>query len=316
MGMVGVGGVTAPGGFNGFVDPRVAQLEAEKKKQDSINASRPTIGNYEGATITEKRDAMGRVTNKADVGKLQEAYRLKDPGAVKSPWMDQMLQQQQAGQVQALNRGAQQAATQAAGAQASLARRGGLSSGSAERLAAGAQEARTLGAQDIYGQGEAQRLGMQTDDMQKERGYQTGLQQSNIQNALTDLGQKQQFNLGKYSEQMKGWGAEQAAKATEQGGGGSVICTALRDVGIISLAEHKKAAKFRNDVSRETYEAYLTWGIPVANAIRFLPSLGYMFKPLVRYFIGDRDLLATVQYKFLSTFNKLFVKSSVLLEVK
>jgi len=284
------------------VDPRIAAQEAEIKKLKAVEMSRPTLGSYKGATDSK--------------GQLADAYKLKDVGAVKSPWMDQMLQQQDMMQTQALNRGAQQAATGAAAAQASLARRGGLSSGAAERMAAGAQEQRVLGAQDIYGQGAQQRLGMQTQDMQDERKFQTGLQQSNIQNALTDLGQRQQFDLGKYSEQMKGWSAEQAAKATEKGGGGSVICTALMDVGIISPFSRDRAATFRKEVSRETYEAYLRWGTPVANAIRLLPALGYMFRPLVRYWTGDRDVLAVVQYKFFNLFNKLFIKNNSLVEAK
>jgi hypothetical protein len=289
-------------GTSTLPDPQVAKLQAEAAKMKATALARPSLGKYQGATDKG--------------GALKDVYKLKDPGAVKSPWMDQMLQQQEMMQTQALNRGAQQAATQAAGAQASMARRGGLSSGAAERLAAGAQEQRTLGAQDIYGQGAQQRLGMQTEDMKGERQFQTGLQQSNIQNALTDLGQRQQFDLGKYSEQMKGWAAEQAAKATEGGGGGTVICTALMDVGLVSIEQRRRASEFRKQVSNETYSAYLRWGTPVANAIRLVPALGFVFRPLVRYWTGDRDILAVAQYKFFSLFNKLFVKKNSLVEVK
>ena len=274
-------------------DPRLKELEKLKAAQ----AARPAIPKFE--SLRDKK-----------TGELLSQYKIKDPGAVRSPWLDQMLEQQGMMQTQALNRGQQLAATQAASAQANLARRGGLSSGAAERLAGAAQEQRTLGAQDIFGQGAQQRLGMQTEDMQQERQFQTGLQESNLQNLLADIAQKRQFDLGKYQEQMKGFAAEKSAQATEKaGGGGTVICTALMDVGLVTPEERKLASNFRSEVTDAEYRAYLLWGTKVANAIRFIPALGYVFRPLVRYWIGDRDLLARAQYGFFKQFNKLFLKA-------
>jgi hypothetical protein len=282
----------------GVPDPRVAQLEAAAKKQAAENAARPKMPGFENI--------------RGPNGQLKSQYQLKDVGAVESPWLKQQLAQQDLQKTAALNRGAQQAATGAASAQAQLARRGGLSSGSAERLAGAAQEQQALGAQNIYSQADQAANDTQVNDMKTQRDYLTGLNQQNLQNTLLDIGSKRQFDLGKYGEQMKGWGAEQAAKATEQGGGGgSVICTALKDVGLISHEQHKKSAEFRSEVTTETYKAYLRWGRPVANAIRFLPALGYCFRPLVRYFGGDRDLLAVAQYRLFNAFNKLVIKQGV-----
>jgi hypothetical protein len=277
------------------------QLEIAKLKANEV--ARPKLGNYQGA---------------AKNGQLMDQFKLKDPGAVKSPWLDQQLQQQDMLQTNALNQGAQRAASGAAGAQANLARHGGLSTGAAERMGQAAQQNQQLNAQDVYGQGAAQRLGMQSADMQNERGYQTGLQQQNIQTSLGDLAAKQGFDLKKYEEQMKGYGAEKSAQATEKagGGGGSVICTALMDVGLITPAAQRKASEFRSEVSNDTYQAYLLWGTPVANAIRFVPTLGYMFRPLVRYWIGDRDILAVAQYKFFNAFNKFFVRKNSFVGVR
>jgi hypothetical protein len=269
-----------------------AQAAAAKAAAAKAEAARPKMAKYENMRGPD--------------GSLKSQFQLKDPGAVKSPWMDQMLQQQDMMQTQALNRGAQQAATAAAQAQASMARKGGLSSGAAERMAGAAQEQQVLGAQNIYNQGAQQRLGMQTADMQNERQYQTGLQESNLQNTLKDVASKREFDLGKYSEDMKKYAADKSAEATEKGGGGSVVCTALRDVGIINDSVHRRAQMFRSDVSLETYEAYLTWGVPVANAIRAFRPLGYLFLPMVKYWAGNRGLLAVVQYNVMNMFNNLF----------
>jgi hypothetical protein len=203
-------------GLGGGV-PQNVQLQAAsfKSQQDKIaEAGMPQVGNFIGAGGGVNTAAIARNTAR---GNLQKNFQVSDPMAKKaiySPWMKQQLQQQDMMQTQQLNQGAQQAATAAASAQAGLARRGGLSSGAAERLAGAAQEQRALGAQNIYGQGAQQRLGMQVQDLQQNRDYLTGLQQQNVQTRLGELARKQDFDLAKYQEQMKGYGARKSAEAT------------------------------------------------------------------------------------------------------
>lgn len=193
------------------------RLDAQGMRGQAAGAAPATKAPVpESIVEVQKRLAPTYESIRGAGGGLKEQFQLKDPGAVRSPWLDQMLQQQDMMQTQALNRGAQQASTAAASARANLARRGGLSSGAAERLAGAAEEQRVLGAQDIYGQGAAQRLGMQTEDMAKEREFQLGLQGQNLQNTLADIAQQREFDLGKYTEQMKATGAERAAQATEK----------------------------------------------------------------------------------------------------
>lgn len=190
-----------PFGVNATGLPSVNPMDMVKKLT-SMGDNTPKMAKYE-----DIRDPSGA---------LKSQFQIKDPGAVKSPWLDQQLQQQAAQQTQQLNQGARQAATGAAAAQASLARRGGLSGGSAERLAGASQEQAALQAQDIRGAGDQQRLGMQSADMQNERQYQTGLQQSNLANTLADVASKREFDMNKYQEQMKAYGADKSAAAVEK----------------------------------------------------------------------------------------------------
>jgi hypothetical protein len=256
---------------------------------------RPTIGSYQGAANAQ--------------GQLKSAYQIKDPGAVQSPWMNMMKQQMEAAKTTQLNQAAAQGASGAAQAQAMLARKGGLSSGSAERIAQGAADQSALNMQNVRGAADQAAMQGQIQDMQGERQYQTGLQQANVQTALQDLGNRQNFDLTKYQEQMKQYGADKTAEATKKSSG-SVICTALRDVGIITPYEHRCAGSFRHMVDEPTYLAYLRWGRPVASAIRALPVLGYFFLPLVRYWMGQRNILDRVQFAIFKQFNKLFKKGS------
>lgn len=50
------------------------------------------------------------------------------------------------------------------------------------------------------------------------RAYQTGVDQSNIQNLLGNNTALNAYNMAKYSEQMKAWGSQQTANATEKSG--------------------------------------------------------------------------------------------------
>ena len=161
----------------------------------------PSLGAYRGAASSQ--------------GDLGANFQIKDPGAVQSPWLAQMLRQADAQKTQQLNDVNAQSASNAAAAQANLARHGGLSGGAAERMLENSSNNAALAAQGVRGAADQARNQMQIGDMQNERQYQTGLQQSNIQTRLQDLQNRQNYDLTKYQEQMKAYGADQTAKATE-----------------------------------------------------------------------------------------------------
>ena len=151
-----------------------------------------------------------------------------------SDWLKLQLQGQQAGQAQARDQLGQQQAGATAEAQSQLAMRGGLRSGARERLAQAGSESRMMGLQDLASAGRGERLGLQQADEQMktnlltqlpqlqaaERQYQTGINEYNIGQALQEQQAKRAADLAKYSEQMKGYGAERSAQAMAAGGGG------------------------------------------------------------------------------------------------
>ena len=219
---------------------KVKAMKAAKAAADAMN--RPKMAAYE--------------TLRDNAGGLQDQYKLKAGAGVnlntqamdelrkqalakESPWLAQQLQANQAQGLRQQNSAAKLAATGAAQGMASLARRGGLSGGAAERMAQGAGDSRMLAQQEAAGQTDANQLNLMVGDAQSQRGllqampgmelaqgqfaqneraYNTGVDQFNLGNVLNEVKRKQDFDLTKYSEQMKGYGAEKSAAAVEKGG--------------------------------------------------------------------------------------------------
>jgi hypothetical protein len=158
--------------------------------------------------------------------------------AKESPWLAQQLEANQLAGQRQVDRAAKMAATGAAAGQAQLARRGGLSSGSAERMAMQAEENRALAQQEAFGQADLNRLNLMVGDAQSQRGllqnipgmelaqgqfgqaeraYNTGVNQFNLQNTLQEIQNKRGFDIKKYEEAMRDFAAERSAKAVERG---------------------------------------------------------------------------------------------------
>lgn len=221
---------------------RAAGMAPKKEPAAPAELKRPTMPGYEnirGADGLLKEQFQVKAGPEIQLN-TQAIERLREQAlANESPWLKQQLEQNAAQGMRAQNMAARQAATAAAAGQAALARRGGLSSGSAERMAMNAENQRMLAQQDASAQADANRLNLMVGDAQaqrallqsmpgmelaqgqfgqNERAYQTGVQQFNLGNVLQDISNKRQFDLGKFAEEMKGFGAEKSAQAVEKGG--------------------------------------------------------------------------------------------------
>ena len=123
---------------------------------------------------------------------------------------------------------AQQQASSLAQAQGNLAMRGGLRSGSAERLAQQSQLNQLMGGQrlgaefaqrgmayDIQDEMNRQQLlkAMPQMDLAQAQ-FQSGQKQFNIQSALAEKQAERDAAMEKYRQEMSAWSAEQTARAT------------------------------------------------------------------------------------------------------
>jgi hypothetical protein len=140
--------------------------------------------------------------------------------AAVSPWEAMARQKQQAEQDMQLNQAMGQAQGALAGSRASLAMRGGLRGGAAERLAMAGNESLLNTAQGVRGAGAIERgkIGLQGAEMARQIAgqnvaAQTAGQGANIQAALNELMAKRAYDLGKYQEEMKGFAAGKTAEA-------------------------------------------------------------------------------------------------------
>lgn len=196
---------------------------------------RPELGSRQGIT-----DASGNLLdnfklkndygNQAAFDKLQQRATQEGP----SPWLQMQLKQQGMQQMDQANSAARGAAGANAGARASLAMRGGLSGGAAERLARGGSQDLNARRQDIANQGAQQRMGLNIQDEATKTGllkdataanmaqmnYANENNKFNIANQLGDVSGKNQWNMGNYQEKMKAYGAANTANAIGAGGGG------------------------------------------------------------------------------------------------
>lgn len=156
-------------------------------------------------------------------------------------WEQYMLQNQALQQSGARDEGARQAASARALGFSDLARRGGISSGAASRLARGGQGDLMNFLQQNQRAGEQARLGIGTQAEQNRIGtlgkvadMETQGQQFNIKNILTQKALEDAAKLGKYSTEMQTYGANKTAEATANAGKGgpfgSWICTELHRI--------------------------------------------------------------------------------------
>jgi hypothetical protein len=148
-------------------------------------------------------------------------------GTGPSAWAQARGQELNTQQGQGLQNAAAQNASAQAQAQSQLAQRGGISSGSRERLALQGQRQGFLGQQAQTLQGQNAQNALATEDQQRrtnvleqlpgqEMGAEQtrrGAEQFNIQNALKENQAARDYEQSKYQAQMQAWAAQKQAEA-------------------------------------------------------------------------------------------------------
>lgn len=213
--------VAAQGGLKPGSAPKQYSLGAEPvaPKYGSIMSGGELAAPYK---MTAEQAALG--DSAVELGK-----RARETGP--SAWAQLQTQKLGVEQTNALNDASQQAAGQNAQAQAQLAMRGGLGSGSRERLASGSAWNQMAASQGIRNQGMQNRLGIGISDQEQKNamlgqaaGLETGLNQfnvgqkntaagMNVQNAIGDVRGQSDFDMQRYAQQMAERGATRNANA-------------------------------------------------------------------------------------------------------
>lgn len=189
-------------------------------------------------------DPKYRLNGGADVTADQraiEAIRQRGLSQGPSEWARAALDKQGLEQSSAMDQSRQQSAGAQAQTLASLMMRGGLSSGSRERLAGRSMRDQALSAQNVFRQGQTDRanIGMQDEQLKTDalkttagfdfqnanlglqnRQYSTDVQKANLQAALNELQKNREFDMDKYKSKMQEWGAAKTADAQRAASGG------------------------------------------------------------------------------------------------
>lgn len=185
-------------------------------------------------------NAMAVGMNGASQKGFEAAANQKGPSA----WATLMNQQQNNEETMARDKAAKNAAAGIAQGESGLASSGGLTGGARERLAEGGANAYTAAAQNAAQQGSMNRMQVGINDEQNKlqnMGTAAGMENTNalanLSAQMKGAGSQNEYNLGLYNAQAGAWGADKQAQATQNSGGGSYFCTALKSKGLISTRE-------------------------------------------------------------------------------
>lgn len=192
--------------------------------------------NYNNTETALQRVAqsLGNYNSLVDpaTGKLKAGFALQggpavgmDTNIADNPWVKMMLQLGDSQKGQALDAVSAQGNAGLSSGYSALATRGGLSSGSRERLASKSAHDVLMGKQDVFRNADQNALGIMTQGTDKQldldmknRAYDTDINKANVQTMIADKAGQDQFNLKKYEEQMKAWSAERTAEGQENAG--------------------------------------------------------------------------------------------------
>lgn len=218
-----------------------SQLEAQRFDRDMISKGMvkdAKTGQWRPQT-TEERTGITRPGFQSmldDKGELQSRFRL-DPTQSEafrtlrsrafsqgpSSWAQLINQRQALEEQNAISQQARNAQQALSTGLSGLSRFGGLSGGARERLVAQSGRDAMLGRSRVRRDGMSDRLStLAQDETQKQNLMgqigQTELSalDTNQQRMLQDVVNKQNFDMQKYSEDMKAWGAKQTADAQRQ----------------------------------------------------------------------------------------------------
>jgi hypothetical protein len=167
-----------------------------------------------------------------------QAYKKNALRTGPSDWATLMLKQQEQKRVGNMEKAAAQSSSSTANARAGLSMRGGMSAGSRERIALQGSRDLLAARQGVGRDTNIANIGIQTQDEQDKQGFLKGLpgmeadiekynignrnktNEFNIMRALEEKRAKDAQDLTVYQEQLKKWGSERQAVATERSGGG------------------------------------------------------------------------------------------------
>ncbi len=133
-----------------------------------------------------------------------------------TPWQDAALNQQAAGQANQMDVAKLQQQGAMANAMRNMSMRGGIGTGSRERLQAGGQRDLLGATQRVGMQGMLDRanIGLQQQQQQNQMlGQMQGVEQANVGNILNQGTLQNAANAQQYSDQMRAWAATQSADA-------------------------------------------------------------------------------------------------------
>lgn len=227
-------------------------------------------------------------------GNLLGKYTL-DPSSYAAPsaWAGlqrQMLSQQRLAAQDDL---AASGAGSAAQARTALAMRGGLSGGSAERLAQAQTREQMAGVQKLARDEAMGNLQVASDDYQNNQ----KIAQYNMANAIAGLNAKNDYEMSLYQERMKAAGARDQANATRQSG--KIICGELGRQGLLDEETLSADAAFGRKVFLESPEVmigYWRLAVPVVSLMKrssaFTRLVALFALPWSRhmaYLMGIRD---------------------------
>lgn len=197
-----------------------------------------------------------------------------------SPWATSMLARNKADQQTALDQAMGRSLSGSAAARASLASRGGYSSGAGERIARdSARDLMTTG-QTINRQGQTSAydiLGQDDQSQQKMAGVLAGLDAGrttsqldadkfNAGATIDDVAHQNLYNSDAYKQKMAVWGANHVADQTANDKGGSWLCTRQHETKRLTAEDLRLMSKFRRFAYRadpETTRFYISRCAPL-----------------------------------------------------
>lgn len=231
-------------------EARVAKLKAEGRNADG-SMIHPEYDSLIDPTTGGLKAPYQLRAGVIDPTTLEGYQALKTEAMRKGPSAWALLQKQMQDQARmaGMEKASAQTASGTAQARSGLAMRGGLSSGSRERIAAGGLKALLEARQGIGRADTSNRLNIDTTDEQNrllnlnkfndsELGlnkYNTDIKNNeqtyNLTNLLQDKKNQEAHRMAVYQEDNKKWAANKDAQATANsgGGGGSWICTKIHE---------------------------------------------------------------------------------------
>jgi len=173
-------------------------------------------------------------------GEASQKIRAEALGTGPSEWAKNALGKQQFEQGQQMGAAGLQSQQAQSQARAALMQQGGLGGGARTSLARSGARDQLMAQQNVGSAGALARYGINDTDAKRRQellgttaDVERGADIQNLGTTRSDLENRAKFDVNRYNEQMKAWGAKQSADATRAagssggGGGGCFITTAV-----------------------------------------------------------------------------------------